>query len=63
MEKTHDIEILKKGNKEDLNLLNPEEMENVEGGDIQCNKGYSSNILGTDCECGYKNTDDEEEAP
>lgn len=43
-------------NNDEVNLLQNEEQELINGGDAttNCQKGYSKNWLGTSCECGYK---------
>lgn len=63
MEMKNELEVLKESRSEQQNLLSPEELENIEGGTVECQKGYSSGIFGTECDCGYKNTEEEEEAP
>lgn len=50
------IILLKSGVNSDVNILEPEEQENILGGATKCAQGYRHSLLyGTKCDCGYDN--------
>lgn len=61
MNAKNEMEVMRMGQVKDLDILNPAEQDEILGGDTQtyCQKGYSA-VVGTTCECGYKEvvTDD-----
>lgn len=55
MENT-DIVLLKSGISSDVNILKPEEQEDILGGATKCDQGYRHGLFyGTKCDCGYDN--------
>lgn len=51
-----EIELLRDGTNQDINILQPEEMASVLGGATKCDQGYRHSLLyGTKCDCGYDN--------
>lgn len=51
-----DIVLLKSGFSSDVDILKPEEQEDILGGATKCDQGYRHSILyGTKCDCGYDN--------
>lgn len=65
MNNRNDLEIMKVGFIEELDLLNTKEQSNTLGGDkqVECQKGYDGGnwFSEPDCECGYKSSG--EDAP
>lgn len=54
MENT-DIVLLKSGISSDVNILKPEEQEDILGGATKCDQGYRHGLFyGTKCDCGYE---------
>lgn len=52
----NELQILKAGHPDNIDILNDSELENVRGGDtINCKKGYSTDSHEhiTECSCGY----------
>lgn len=54
------LEILRQGFDDNLSILSPNEMDNIVGGDTNCNEGYASNSNGVQCNCGYKSTNNDD---
>lgn len=50
------LEILRRGTNQDVDILKPEEMNSILGGTIKCAQGYRHSLIyGTKCDCGYDN--------
>lgn len=52
----HLFEVVKRGIGESIDLLTEGELDEINGGDVECKKGFSASKEVIICACGYKLT-------